>query len=60
MYFVCSLHYTCYMSVVNSDAARLVIVHYDYRYYCCDNKQHRNIVVINQVKQECVGMKCAC
>ena len=33
LYFIRSLHDTCYMSVANSDAARSVIVHYDYHYY---------------------------
>jgi hypothetical protein len=58
LYFVCSLHDTCYMRVVNSDAARSVIVRYDYHYYCCDNRQYRKIAVINQVKEEGVGIKC--
>ena len=47
LYFVFSLHDTCYMS----DAARSVIVSYDFHYYCCDNKQYRNIAVINQIKE---------
>jgi len=34
-----------------SDAARSVIVSYDFHYYCCDNKQYRNIAVINQIKE---------
>jgi len=46
------------MSVVYSDAARSVIVHYDFHYYCCDNRQYRNISVINQIKGEGVGIKC--
>jgi len=46
------------MSVVNSDATHSVIVHYDYHYYCCDDRQYRNVVVINKVKEEGVGIKC--
>jgi hypothetical protein len=58
LYVVFSLHGACYMSDVYNYAVRSVTIHYDYHYYCCDNTQYRNIVVINQVKKEGVGMKC--
>jgi len=45
------------MSVVYSDAALSVVVHYDFHYYCCDNRQYRKYSVINQIKEESVGIK---